>query len=105
VQLGELRLEVGEAAYERLAMLASGKCEHLLAQQANVLREGVDLLQRAVVQVESEANEQPLIRRGEPRLVLFRDGSLRLAHCVTVAGRETGGYADSTVRAPTTPVR
>ena len=104
MELGELRLEVGEAAHERLAMLAPDEHEHLLAEQANVLREGVDLLERAVVQVESQPNEQPLVRRGQPRLVLFRAGSLRLAHCLPGL-RATGGYADSTVRAPTTPVR
>jgi hypothetical protein len=39
--------------------------QHLVAQQAEVLSEDVDLLQRPVVQVEPEANEQPLVGGGE----------------------------------------
>ena len=68
VQLRQLRLEVGEAADDRVAMLASDQRDDLLAQQPDVLGEGVDLLQRAVVQVESEPDEQPLVRLGEPGL-------------------------------------
>ena len=69
VQLGELRLEVAEAADDRVAVLAAGDRQHLLAQQADVLRQGVHLLQGAIVEVEAEPDEQALVRGGEPGLV------------------------------------
>ena len=80
-------------------MLAADQRDHLLAEQPDVLGEGVDLLQRAVVQVESEPDEEPLVRLGEPGLGDGRRG--RLGQC---AHGETG-QADSTVSAATRPVR
>jgi hypothetical protein len=67
MELGELRLEVGEPADDCLPVLARDEVDHLLAQQVNVLRECVHLLERAVVEVESQAHEQPFVRRGQPR--------------------------------------
>ena len=77
VQLRELRLEVGEAADDRVSMLAADERHDLLAQQADVLGEGVDLLQWAVVEVEAEPDEQPLVRLGEPGLAGSRRRRLR----------------------------
>jgi len=48
-------------------MLTPDELDHLLAEQPNVLGECVHLLERTVVQIESEAHEQPLVRRGQPR--------------------------------------
>ena len=81
VQLRQLRLEVGEAADHGVAVLGPDEDEHLLAQEPNVLGQGVDLLQRAIVEVEPEPHEQPLVRLresglGGPRLEVLR----RCAH-------------------------
>ena len=85
MELGQLRFEVGEAAQDRLAVLGLDQNEHLLAQQAQVLREEEDLLERAVMQIQAQAHEQPLVR-------------LRQARSLVVRRR---GYADSTVSAAT----
>ena len=66
VQVGELRLEIGEAGERALPMLGPEDGGDAVAQDADVLREDVDLLQRAVVQVEAEPDEQALVRRREP---------------------------------------
>ena len=66
MELGELRLEVGEPADDCFPVLARDEVDHLLAQAVNVLRECVHLLERAVV-VEAQAHEQPFVRRGQPR--------------------------------------
>ena len=42
----------------------------MVAQHPHVLGQDVDLLQRAVVQVEAEPDEQPLVRGCEPGLAL-----------------------------------
>ena len=68
VQLRQLRLEVAEAPDDGIAVLAADQRDHLLAEQPDVLGEGIDLLQRTVVQVESEPDEEPLVRLGEPGL-------------------------------------
>ena len=49
-------------------MLAVEQRYHLLAEQPDVLGEGIHLLERTVVQVESEPDEEALVRLGEPRL-------------------------------------
>ena len=67
MELGELRVQVVEAAVKRLAMLTPDDLDHLFAEQPNVLGECIHLLERTVVQVESESNEQPLVRRGQTR--------------------------------------
>ena len=66
MELGELRLEVGEPADDCFPVLARDEVDHLLAKQVNVLRECVHLLERAVVEVEAQAHEQPFVRRGQP---------------------------------------
>ena len=77
VQLRQLRFEVGEAADHGIPVLAPDEDEDLLAQQPNVLGQGVDLLQRAIVEVEAESHEQPLVRLRQSGLGGSRLGLLR----------------------------
>ena len=62
VQLAELRLEIGETAEDSLAALPVEQPLDLVAQQPQVLSEHVHLLQRPVVEVEAEADEESLVR-------------------------------------------
>ena len=95
MELGELRLHVVEAARDRLAVFAFDESQQLFAKEANVLRERMDLLERAVVQVEPQPDEQPLVGRSQSRLAVSRGRPLPLEHV----------YADSTLSAATRPVR
>ena len=61
--------------------------EHLLAEEPHVLGEDVDLLERAVVEIEAEPDEQPLVCRRQARLVpgcigLARDRAAHLLNGV-----------------------
>ena len=75
-------------------MLARDEVDHLLAKQVNVLRECVHLLERAVVEVEAQAHEQPFVRRGQPasRASVVESGLMGEAR-----------LAESAVSAATTP--
>ena len=96
MELGELSFEVVEAAEHRLLVHAPDQADHLFAKQANVLCECVHLLERTVVQVESQAHEKPLVRRSQPRFVC-------IGHRVGSCAR--GGYAEWAVSAATRPER
>ena len=62
VQVTELRLEIGETAEDSRAALPVEQSLDLVAQQPQVLSEHVHLLQRPVVEVEAEPDEEPLVR-------------------------------------------
>ena len=81
VELGDLRLEVGEAADDRIAVVVPDQHDHLVAQEPNVLCQDVDLLEWTVVEVVSQPDEQPLVRRGEAALRLPCSGHRAVHAC------------------------
>jgi hypothetical protein len=81
-------------------MVLTDQHEHLFAQQPDVLSENVDLLQRAVVEVEPEPDEQPLVGRGKVAAGRFTGWTVGAGD--RCAWRR---YADSTVSVATIPLR
>src|SRR5262245_4161408 len=65
MELGDLRGQVGESTENLLSVRASDQGVDLIAQEMDVLRQRVDLLEGAVVQVEAQPDEQPLVRRSQ----------------------------------------
>ena len=100
VELAEEQLNGLETPDDRLLVLAPDEGDQLLSEQSNVLRECIDLLERAVVEIESEANEQPFVGRSQSRLVVL--GS-RAGVVVVPGDFHDGGYAGSAVRVATRP--